>query len=98
MSEPKLEESLAVTLERELMAKHGPMMGGESLRIALGYPSQESFRQAFVRRLIPVPVFTLERRRGKFALSRDVAAWLAAQRERAIAEVSNPPREEGTTT
>ncbi len=59
------------------------MMTGESLRIALGYPSKESFRQAFVRKTTPIPVFTIERRRGKFALTKDVAAWLASQRDRA---------------
>lgn len=88
MAEPKLEESLAVVLERELTTQHGPMMTGEPLRVALGYPSKESFRQAFVRKTVPIPIFTLERRRGKFALTKDVAAWLASQRERAVAETS----------
>lgn len=83
MVEPNLDESLAVVLERELTAQHGPMMAGEPLRIALGYPSKESFRQAFVRKTIPIPIFTLERRRGKFALTKDVAAWLALQRNQA---------------
>lgn len=83
MSEPKLDEPLTVVLERDLSEKHGPMMSGKDLRIALGYPSQEAFRQAYVRKTIPIPVFPIERRRGKFALTRDVAAWLAAQRERA---------------
>ncbi len=93
MVEPKLEEPLAVVLERELTAQHGPMMTGEGLRIALGYPSKEAFRQAYVRKTTPIPVFTIERRRGKFALTKDVAAWLVSQRERAIAESSATERE-----
>lgn len=88
MAEPNLDESLHAVLERELTVQHGPMMTGEPLRIALGYPSKESFRQAFVRKTIPIPIFTLERRRGKFALTKDVAAWLASQRARAVAESS----------
>lgn len=86
MAEPKLDESLHAVLEHELTVQHGPMMTGEPLRIALGYPSKESFRQAFVRKTTPIPIFTLERRRGKFALTKDVAAWLASQRARAVAE------------
>lgn len=83
MSDPKSDELLTVVLERDLSEKHGPMMSGKHLRIALGYPSQEAFRQAYLRKTTPIPIFSIERRRGKFALTRDVAAWLAAQRDRA---------------
>jgi len=83
MTDPKFQKSLTAVLEHELTAQHGPMMGGDRLRIALGYPSKEAFRQAFVRKTTPIAIFTIERRRGRFALTRDVAAWLAAQRERA---------------
>jgi len=71
-------------LERELSSLHGPMMSGDKLRVALGYPSQEAFRQAFVRKKTPIPVFSIEHRRGKFALTKDVARWLAKQREGGI--------------
>jgi hypothetical protein len=92
MAEPNLNEPLIVVLERELTEQHGPMMTGEALWIALGYPSKEAFRQAFVRKTTPIPIFTLERRRGKFALTKDVAAWLALQRARAVAESSATER------
>jgi len=96
MAEPKFDKSLAAVLERELSSQYGPMMSGESLRIALGYPSQEAFRQAFVRKKTPIPVFSIEHRRGKFALTKDVATWLASQRQRAVAEPSDgsPQKEE----
>lgn len=71
---------LAATLERNLMDKYGPMVANDALRVALGYPSMDAFRQALVRKTVPVPVFTLEKRRGKFALVKDVAQWLACQR------------------
>lgn len=71
---------LAATLERNLMDKYGPMVANDALRVALGYPSMDAFRQALVRKTVPVPVFTLEKRRGKFALVKDVAQWLAHQR------------------
>jgi hypothetical protein len=96
MTEPQFDEPLDVLLEQELLSKHGPMMTGEHLRIALGYPSKEAFRQAVARKTTPIPVFGIERRRGKFALTKDVAAWLAAQRARAVAALSAPPKEGGT--
>jgi hypothetical protein len=95
MTEPQFDEPLDVLLERELLSKHGPMMTGENLRIALGYPSKEAFRQAIARKTTPIPVFGIEKRRGKFALTKDVAAWLAAQRARAVAALSAPPEEGG---
>jgi len=68
---------LATALEGELFARFGPTLGGEDLWVALGYPSMEAFRQALSRGLLPVPVFSLPHRRGKFALVKDVAQWLA---------------------
>lgn len=73
--------SLADALEQELTTRHGPILGGDALRQALGYPSMEAFRQALSRRQLPVPVFALPHRRGKFALTKDVAAWLGSLRE-----------------
>lgn len=65
------------------MEQHGPMITGEALRAALGYPSLEAFRQAVSRRTVPVPTFKLPHRRGRFALVKDLATWLAQQRMRA---------------
>ncbi|EQD47073.1 hypothetical protein B2A_08594, partial [mine drainage metagenome] len=76
--------SLADLLERELRAGYGsPLIGGEDLRRVLGYASREAMRQAISRGTIPVPVFDVPNRRGKFALTRDVSSWLAQLRLRA---------------
>lgn len=88
-------ESLAELLERGLMQQYGPLIANDDLRQALGYPSKEAFRQALVRRSVPVPVFDVVNRRGKFALSVDVARWLAAQRERAVNNVGGPQQDQG---
>lgn len=69
--------ALAKALEHDLFGRFGPMVSGEDLRIALGYPSMDSFRQALARQQLPVTVFALPKRRGKYALVKDVAAWLA---------------------
>lgn len=84
------ETTLAHQLERELMSQYGPMVSNDALRMVLGYSSKAAFRQALSRKTVPVPVFSLANRRGKFALVRDVATWLAAQRERAVAESAAP--------
>ena len=66
-------------LLREFLCLYGPVMGGEELRRALGYPSAAAFRQAQVRKTVPVPLFSIEHRRGKFAWTKEVVAWLALQ-------------------
>ncbi|MCW5648259.1 MAG: hypothetical protein KIS62_00790 [Ramlibacter sp.] len=71
---------LSRELEVELLREYGPMLGGADLARALGYPSSRAFQQALLRRSVEVAVFAIEKRRGKFALTRDVAQWLASVR------------------
>ena len=71
---------LSAQLEADLLGQYGPLLGGGDLIRALGYPTARAFQQAVVRDLVDVPVFGIPRRRGKFALTKEVAAWLAAQR------------------
>lgn len=77
-------QALANAIERDLLERHGPMMSDDALRIALGYRSMDAFRQSLVRKTVPIPVFSLENRRGKFALVKDVATWLSQQRENGL--------------
>jgi hypothetical protein len=71
--------TLAEALEAKLMKDEGSLLSGDALRRALGYRSLDALRQAISRGTVPVPVFTLPNRRGRFALTCDVAIWLAAQ-------------------
>lgn len=80
---------LAQILEQDLYERHGPLLCNEALRTALGYPTMHAFRQALSRRTVPVPVFGLENRRGKYALVKDVAVWLASQRTAATHQSSS---------
>jgi len=84
MDQPNFDEPLAVLLERDLANRYGPMVANDNLRLVLGYASKDAFRQALSRKTVPVAVFGIENRRGKFALTRDVAIWLATQRAMAI--------------
>lgn len=69
--------TLADALERDLLWRYGPLVGNEHLAQALGFPNHHAFRQALMRKQIPVPVFEIAHRRGRFALAKDIARWLA---------------------
>lgn len=79
-------------IEQQLFDRYGPLIGDDTLRIALGYKSMDAFRQAMARGTLTVPVFSIPNRRGKYALVKDVAAWLATLRCEAIQE-SGPEAE-----
>lgn len=86
-------DSPATTLrdyQQDLTRALGPVLSGRALARALGYPSPEAFRKAYERGRIPIRVFEIEGRRGRFGATADIAAWLWAQRfpEQAA---SNPP-------
>ena len=59
----------------------GPTIGGAALVSALGFPTADAFLKARVRNRLPVPTFAMEGRRGRFAATTDIAAWLWAQRQ-----------------
>lgn len=89
---------LARSLEESLVRTYGPLLGGESLRQALGYPTLDALRQAISRNTIPVKVFSIPNRRSKHALTRDVALWLATQRLSSrdeATEDASAPKEKG---
>lgn len=72
--------TLQAALRDELVSRHGPLLGGAALTAALGLNSAAALRQARKRGHVAVAVFTLPKRRGVFALTRDVADWLAQAR------------------
>jgi hypothetical protein len=71
---------LRARLLEELEARHGPVLGGATLAAALGHRSSASLRQARRRGQVAVALFTLPKRRGHFALTCEVADWLARAR------------------
>jgi hypothetical protein len=88
MKDQEKANALASLLEQELMGRYGPLISNDNLRVALGFVSMNAFRQALVRKTMPIPVFPLANRRGKYALVKDVAIWLSKQREVAISQMS----------
>ena len=72
----------------DMTAQFGPLMGGQDLRRALGFRSRGAFRVALERGHVPVTVFPLEGRRGMFAFTTDVIAWLKRVRAAANATLA----------
>jgi hypothetical protein len=80
MSAPAMTSAeLENRIRAELLDRNGPLMGGDTLRVALGFGSMAALRQALSRNRLSIHVFTPPMRRGKFALTADVAHWLASQ-------------------
>jgi len=77
MQPTRTDASAAKMIEATLIREEGAILGGDALRRALGYRSLDALRKAIRRGTIPVTVFPLQGRRGRFALARDVAVWLA---------------------
>lgn len=71
---------LASELLASLLATHGPLLGGADLMRALGYRNAAAMRQARYRGQITLTLFTLPNRRGHYALTAEVAEWLAKAR------------------
>lgn len=63
--------------ERALLGQHGELMNAEALTRLLQIGSARTFRRAALSGRLPVSVFRIPGRRGWFARTRDIAAWLA---------------------
>ena len=79
-------DSQASTLEdyqAQLVRVLGPTVGRVALVSALGFPSADAFQNARERNRLPITTFALKGRRGRFAATTDIAAWLWGQRQSA---------------
>ena len=65
--------------EQLVVDRYGVLVGSRDLWGLLGYPSVDAFRKAAYRGKLPVRVFPIENRRGRFAMASDVAAWIVDQ-------------------
>lgn len=70
-------DGLENEFRKQLTKQHGPLLGGSALYQALAFPTAAAMRQAEIRGEVGVRLFNIPNRRGKFALTNDVAAWLA---------------------
>jgi hypothetical protein len=90
--------SLEGELRKALLTEWGYVMGSEGLRQAFGFRSQAALRAAISHGHVPVRTFTIVGRRGPYALTHEVAAWLTSQINNTEPSVSAPPKESSTKT
>jgi len=74
------QEMLRRGLEEDLLRLYGPLLSTEVLWKVLGYQTKNAFQQAVKRNRIAIPLIEIEHRRGKFALAKDMAMYLARKR------------------
>lgn len=67
------------SLDEQLLDRYGPTLGGKELYSALGFRSYGAFHRSKQLGDLGINVFMLPGRRGWFALTTEVAAWLAEQ-------------------
>jgi len=74
------EADLMAQIDSELRATYGShILTMHDITKALNYKSVSAVRQAIARNTMPIPLFNLPNRRGKFALTSEVAKFLARQ-------------------
>jgi hypothetical protein len=89
-------ELLMQEIRDDLNRMYGPLLASRDLWKVLGYASPGAYRQARLRKRVRVPEFEIEGRSGHFALTIDVARWLAEQRL-AIPQTNLPEGEKDMT-
>lgn len=82
-----------IRIARQLVQAHGYFIGGEVLWRLLAYKSASTFRQAKRRNCVPVPLIKLPHRHGAFALSEDVARWIASTSRKRNHQPANAEKE-----
>lgn len=76
----KEKQELAKQLEADLLKLYdSPILNLDQLKRVLNYRSVAAVKQAINRNNFPVPTFVMPHRRNRFALAKDVAAFLATQ-------------------
>lgn len=78
----------------EMKERYGLMIGGKDLYEALGFRRYAAFHRCKDKGELGVSVFSLPGRRGWFAFTNDVAAWLITQANAA----KNPESKESAIT
>lgn len=71
--------TLVQRLEATLIKRYGLILNADQLTEVLAFKSKVAFRQAAYKKHLPVAVFSIEHRKGQFALAKDVAIWIASQ-------------------
>lgn len=91
-------ERLTGELRDSLTTLYGPLLPSRELWKIFGYASPAAYRQARARKSLPVGEFEIEGRRGYFALTYDVAQWLAKQSSQKVSTLPAEDQDAGADT
>lgn len=78
---PAMDTPLADQLRQSLTEQYGQIVGGADLASLLGFRSTDTFRKSINNNTLTLKTFTIPGRQGRFALTLEVATWLATLRE-----------------
>lgn len=81
------QDILKTEIYKELTHRHGEIIGGQKLMHILGFSTTSALYQAMKRNTLGLSVFYVEGRRGKFALTIDIAEWLISHREKTKTQI-----------
>lgn len=76
-----MDTPLADQLRQSLTEQYGQIVGGADLASLLGFRSTDTFRKSINNNTLTLKTFTIPGRQGRFALTLEVATWLATLRE-----------------
>lgn len=82
--------ALEEQIRLDLAYRYGEVIGGDTLRLVLGYATLPAMNSAIRSKKLSLPTFFVEGRKGRFALTKEVANWIAVQRCSAVVDRSIP--------
>ena len=75
------------------VALYGPIASADTLKALLGCRTLSALNHALALGEFCFATFTLPKRRGQFAFTSEVAAWLVEQRERGVTHTKHQRRD-----
>ncbi|MDP3210610.1 hypothetical protein [Methylotenera sp.] len=69
------------TLLNELTEKHGEIVSLDSLSKIIGYKTVAAVKYAIKKEQLSINTFYIKGRKGRYAMTRDVASWLIECKE-----------------
>lgn len=91
-----MDKSRSITLEQELreslVRQYGAVVGGADLSNVLGFKSADTLRKAVKNNTLPLTTFEIPGRKGRFAVTLEVANWLIALRNGGVTDPVVTPR------
>jgi len=67
-------------IEAELLKLYGPVLTSQEISKILGFSTVHALRQAVLKGRLEIPLFRMAGKRGRFALTKEIASYVVSQR------------------